>query len=113
MRSSGDWGNGVHYGVSANNYGTTGRFYWYGDHTIDTALPENSPYAIDRAGATFVPGLPKLQGGMYACSTNDMLSWRNEGIMVCACVATAVRVLSQRVCYSCLCVHVCVSDVQR
>ena len=82
MACRGEWGAGVHVGQPADNHGKTGRYFWYGDHTIDTTILQNSAYAIDRKGASYVPGLPSVQGALCACSTSDFLSWRNEGIMV-------------------------------
>ncbi len=81
--SSGDWGAGASVG---SNYGMTGTYFWYGDHSIDTSLTYNLDYAMDRKGAGAAynnVSLPKVQGGLYACSTTDFLSWKNEGIMVC------------------------------
>lgn len=78
----GEWNSGTRLETGAANHGNTGRYYWYGDHSINVTLPHFSKYAIDRAGASYTPGLPEVQGGLYACSTTDFLSWRNEGIMV-------------------------------
>ena len=61
-------GTGVGGGWSARRDGETrgdpGRFYWYGDH--DTIYPDPPSWAT---------------GGVACCSTTDMVSWRNEGIM--------------------------------
>lgn len=61
-------GTGIGGGWSAKRDGETrgkpGRFYWFGDH--DTIWPDPPPWAT---------------GGVACCSTTDMVSWRNEGIM--------------------------------
>ncbi len=69
-------------GVGEDNHGLSGRYFWYGDHDLDTNQAANSDFAIDRKGALFFPTLPRIQGGLYACSTTDFVTWRNEGIMV-------------------------------
>lgn len=79
---SGEWSSGADSGPAPSNYGVSGRYVWYGDHSIDASLEENSNYALDRAGASYIPALPAKQGGLYACSTTDFVTWRNEGIMV-------------------------------
>lgn len=69
--------------VGPDEYGANphGRYYWYGDHEVDTDADLYSKYAVD----TPLPSLPQPpadQGGVYACSTVDMVTWRNEGIML-------------------------------
>lgn len=80
----GDWGAGVAWDSRGrpSNHGNTGRYYWFGDHTINVTLAGNGAYAIDRKGAAYTPKLPDVQGALCACSTTDFLSWRNEGVMV-------------------------------
>jgi hypothetical protein len=83
--TSGAWYGGEVEGDSdgegGSNYGTSGRYFWFGDHDLNTVESANSGYAID--GSQFLPSLPRdSQGGLYACSTTDFVTWRNEGIMV-------------------------------
>jgi hypothetical protein len=69
----GGWDRGVSLGadntgeipLNSGQYGHTGRYYWYGEH--DT-LYENPELA--------------MTGGIGACSTNDFIVWKNEGIMM-------------------------------
>ena len=50
--------------------GQTGRWYWYGEHD---AVNLNQ----------FLEGTPlDMVGGVGSCSTSDMVSWRNEGIVL-------------------------------
>ena len=80
---SGEWGAGQAVGPEFfDNHGDSGRYFWYGEHDIDTSLLQNGDFAVDRKGAIFSPTLPSLQGGLYACSTSDFVTWRNEGSMV-------------------------------
>ena len=44
-------------------FGSTGRYYWYVEHTSDVYDEES-------------------YGGIMACSTADMRTWRHEGVMV-------------------------------
>ncbi|GMI11724.1 hypothetical protein TrVE_jg8603 [Triparma verrucosa] len=53
----------------SDNRGKTERYYWYGEHTNDDA---------GRAG--FV-STSDMKGGVGACSTDDFVTWKNEGIM--------------------------------
>ena len=46
-----------------DGFGTTGRYYWYVEHTNDADDQES-------------------YGGIMACSSSDMAVWRHEGIMV-------------------------------
>ena len=87
------WGAGQAVGEEffRDNHGESGRYFWYGEHDIDTSLAVNAPYAIDRKGVIFDPTLPSLQGGVYACSTSDFITWRNEGNMVRWNTAHAIK----------------------
>jgi len=50
--------------------GQTGRWYWYGEH--DSVNLDNY---LDGTSLDMV-------GGVGSCSTDDMISWRNEGIVL-------------------------------
>lgn len=63
-----DWSNGYDTENATINDGedaTTGRYYWYGEHINPRAAEE-----------------PLLRGGVMSCSTNDFMTWRNEGTML-------------------------------
>ncbi len=66
------WGAGTR--IDRNN-GDTGRYYWFGEHDVDVVQRGFEDYLLDRSTEQY-------QGGLMACSTNDMLSWKNEGTMV-------------------------------
>merc|ERR1719326_1719370 len=57
-------------GKTAGTGGTTGRWFWYGEH-------HNPAYQVDRDGLGNF-----LRGGVMACSTSDFITWRNEGAMI-------------------------------
>lgn len=71
----GSWGAGARLGPGADNHGETGRFYWYGEHDVDTDQLGFENYALELSDE-------RIQGGIFSCSTDDMLSWRNEGTML-------------------------------
>jgi hypothetical protein len=48
---------------ATEDFGESGRYYWYGEHD-------------------FHDGTDYFKGAVTACSTNDFVTWRNEGIMV-------------------------------
>lgn len=45
------------------------RYYWFGEHTNTDGSRDGYDYGAD------------MQGGVGACSTDDFITWRNEGIM--------------------------------
>jgi len=45
------------------NGASGGRYYWYGEHQYES-------------------GVSYLLGGVHACSTNDFITWRDEGTML-------------------------------
>ena len=61
--------------IDGNDKGQTGRWYWYGEHDVDTDQLGFDGYKLDRSRQRY-------QGGSVSCSTNDMKSWKNEGTMV-------------------------------
>ena len=69
------WGAGVRVDSGLYNKNQGGRYYWYGDHDVDTYQPGFQDYALDQSKQEF-------QGGACSCSTNDFRSWKNEGTMV-------------------------------
>lgn len=56
----GVWSSGLN-DIVAN--GQTGRYHWFGEHDSRGVGPE------------------EFIGGVGSCSSNDMINWRNEGIM--------------------------------
>ena len=69
------WGAGARLGKGEEHFGSTGRHYWYAEHDVDTDQLGFEDYNLDKSEQRY-------QGAIVACSTNDMLSWRNEGAMV-------------------------------
>lgn len=67
------WGVGAR--IDGNDKGQTGRWYWYGEHDVDTDQLGFDGYKLDRSRQRY-------QGGSVSCSTNDMKSWKNEGTML-------------------------------
>jgi hypothetical protein len=80
------WGAGtrIESGLYPKKQG--GRYYWYGDHDVDTLQPGFEFYALELSRQRY-------QGGVVACSTNDFVSWRNEGTMVSDRLGTATDCL--------------------
>ena len=68
--SAGDYGGPAWDEGSASNPNNLYRYYWYGEHT--NAAAARPGYAKN----------DKMQGGVAACSTDDFVTWRNEGIML-------------------------------
>lgn len=65
--AQGAWSDGA---SAAAGTGLTGRWYWYGEH--DAKLL-----------GQYFDGVPvHLAGGVAACSTDDFVSWRNEGLVL-------------------------------
>ena len=68
FRDTEDYPNGLLDGYGRDWNGKTGRWYWYGEH--DNFLADEN-----------LNGVPLyLSGGIGGCSTNDFITWRNEGI---------------------------------
>ena len=65
--------------------GLTGRYYWYGEHdSITPGLAGRDVSHLIPPSQAENDGLQHplvSRGGVAACSTNDLLVWRNEGIM--------------------------------
>ncbi|GMH83814.1 hypothetical protein TL16_g09723 [Triparma laevis f. inornata] len=53
----------------SDNGGKTERYFWYGEHTNNEAARDGFDTSSD------------MQGGVGACSTDDFVTWKNEGIM--------------------------------
>jgi len=64
----GHWTDAINPLNSTANDGvdaSTGRYFWYGEHLLGNGGERNE----------------HLRGGVMACSTNDFITWRNEGTM--------------------------------
>jgi len=64
------WSAGAEKDAEAE-LGATKRFIWYGEHE-NVDLDEREGYTVGG----------NMRGGVSACSTNDFITWRNEGTML-------------------------------
>ena len=64
------WDSGSERGAKvAPGKGSSKRYFWYGEHSNTDGARSGYDSGVD------------MQGGVASCSTNDFITWRNEGIM--------------------------------